>query len=120
MKKQRSCRMMNGSEAKYIIVVDGHGWADRTAVHDGVRILLFHATLHEDWVSNQLIPNEHYIKVKPDLSDLIEKLEWANKNDSEAKRIAQNGKEFAHKNLRRNQVRVYNGMLFMHYQTLFE
>ena len=53
------------------------------------RSLVFLGTIHEDWTGYQIIPGEHYIKIKPDLSDLVEKLEWAADNDAEAKRIAQ-------------------------------
>ena len=105
---------------KYSVVVDGHGWPDRVAFMMASGSLVFLATVHEDWTINQIIPDVHYIRVKPDLSDLIEKLEWAYANDAEAKRIAVTGKEFALNHLRRNNVKAYNGMLFMEYQTLFE
>lgn len=105
---------------KYLVVVDGHGWPDRISFFMSSGSLVFLATLHEDWTINQIIPGEHYIQVKPDLSDLIEKLEWAYANDAEAKRIAQNGKRFALSSLRRNNVKAYNGLLFMEYQALFE
>lgn len=48
---------------------------------------------------NELIPNTHYIPLKRDLSDLIDKLNWALKNDEEAKKIAKQGSSFANKNL---------------------
>jgi len=42
-----------------------------------------------------LVAWEHYIPVRSDLSDLTEKIAWAKTHDAEAKRIAQNGREFA-------------------------
>jgi hypothetical protein len=37
----------------------------------------------------------HYVPVNEDLSDLVEKLEWAKAHDQEAKEIAANAHQFA-------------------------
>ena len=71
-----------------IVVVDGNGAADRTAYFMSSGSLVFLSTVLDDWTHYQIVPGEHYIKIKPDLSDLVEKLEWAADNDAEAKRIA--------------------------------
>lgn len=55
----------------------------------------------------ELIPWKHYIPVKKDLTDLMEKLEWARKNDSQAQQIAQNAREFARENLMPEQILLY-------------
>lgn len=61
---------------------------------------MFKATIfseiHKDW----LVPNEHYIPVEMDLSDLGTKVKWAMENDAEAKRIAMNAQNFAERHLR--------------------
>jgi hypothetical protein len=41
------------------------------------------------WFSEFIIPFVHYIPIKYDLSDLIEKIEWVNENDGLAKKIAE-------------------------------
>lgn len=46
-----------------------------------------------------LIPNVHYVPVKADLSDLVEKVQWATVNDAKAKEIAKNGQQFANNHL---------------------
>lgn len=40
-------------------------------------------------------PNEHYIPLKKDLSDLFEKLEWVKANDEKVEQIAQSGSKAA-------------------------
>jgi hypothetical protein len=58
--------------------------------------LVFKVTSHwEQWFYKDLKPWVHYIPVTYDLSDLLEKLEWAIQNDDECKRIAENGRRFA-------------------------
>ncbi|CAK0839554.1 unnamed protein product [Prorocentrum cordatum] len=49
----------------------------------------------ESWLLEaSLKPWEHYIPIKPDFSDLSEKVDWAVQNDGEAERIAKAGKEY--------------------------
>lgn len=48
---------------------------------------------------NELSPNIHYIPIRRDLSDVVEKLKWAKDNDELTKEIAKNGQRFARENL---------------------
>lgn len=107
-------------KSKYLVVVDGHGCPDRISLYMLSGSLVFLATVHEDWTINQIVEGEHYIRLKPDLSDLIEKLEWAAANDNEARTIAENGSKFVAKTMGVSQVQVYSAFLFMEYQTLFQ
>lgn len=104
---------------KYIVVVDGNGWAERVALYMLSGSLIFLATIHEDWVSRQMVDGIHYIKVEPDLSDLIEKLEWAHNNDEEAKVVAQNGQKLASSRFDLKNLQIYNALLVMEYENLF-
>lgn len=49
-----------------------------------------HSWMCEPW----MIPGVHFVEVKPDFSDMEEKLDWCRDNDRECKRIADNGKKF--------------------------
>lgn len=46
-----------------------------------------------------LTPWKHYIPIKKDLGDLIEKIEWAKSHDEEARTIGGNGRKYAQDNL---------------------
>lgn len=82
---------------KYHILIDGNvapytksGWKFFT------NSLLFKP--HSRWVQwyfGALQPYTHYVPVHSDLSDLIEKMDWALENDEEAKQIASNCRIFA-------------------------
>lgn len=56
---------------------------------------LFQSTIFEEYFNDWLRPFEHYIPVLPDLSDLVEKVEWALSHDAEARRIQEKGRQFA-------------------------
>jgi hypothetical protein len=47
------------------------------------------------WYYDRIRPWEHFIPVKADMTDLVEKIEWARSRDGEARRIAENGRAFA-------------------------
>ncbi len=54
-----------------------------------------------------LKPNVHYIPIKNDMSDLLEKIEWAKDHDLECRTIAENARKFALENLMPNQIYAY-------------
>ncbi len=65
-----------------------------------------------------LIPWEHYIPVKQDLSDLLTQIKWAKSHDAEAKRIAQNGREFALTHLMPEHLLLYCYKVLVRYASL--
>jgi len=50
---------------------------------------------YRQWYYDRIRPWEHFVPVKSDLSDLVEKVDWAQSHDAEAKAIAANGQAFA-------------------------
>ena len=46
-------------------------------------------------ISDFLKPNVHYVPIKKDYSDLLEKIEWLKEHDKEAQKIAENARSFA-------------------------
>lgn len=45
-------------------------------------------------MEDQLIPNHHYILIKDDFSDLLERYEWCEANQEECKQIIKNANEY--------------------------
>uniref|UniRef100_A0A2K6QJ98 Glycosyl transferase CAP10 domain-containing protein n=1 Tax=Rhinopithecus roxellana TaxID=61622 RepID=A0A2K6QJ98_RHIRO len=58
---------------------------------------------------------KHYIPVKSNLSDLLEKLKWAKDDDEKAKKIAKARQEFARNNLMDDNIVYYYFKLFQEY-----
>ena len=63
----------------------------------------------------ELQPWVHYVPVKNDLSDLVEMIEWAKKNDKEAKKIAKAGQLYARDNLMSDKLYCYTLAVFQEY-----
>ena len=66
-----------------------------------------------EWWYKYLEPNVHFIPLKKDISDLVEKLKWAKENDDQAKKIAEAGSMLA-RNL------VMGNTLYCAYAKAFE
>ena len=86
------------SQYKYILHLDGNVAAYRLAKS----MLLQSTILMQEsgsslWYSHLLKPYIHYVPIKKDLSDLIEKIKWCQNNDSKCKEIAMNGFTLASK-----------------------
>lgn len=54
-----------------------------------------------------LKPYEHYIPIQGDMSDLLDKIQWAKEHDAECKKIAENARKFALQNLMPDQIYAY-------------
>ncbi|XP_020790509.2 protein O-glucosyltransferase 3 [Boleophthalmus pectinirostris] len=64
-----------------------------------------------------LKPGTHYISVKRDLSDLMDKIQWAKDNDEEAQKVARTGQEAARELLKPSRLYCYYyNALFMYSQ----
>uniref|UniRef100_A0A8C5FMA5 Protein O-glucosyltransferase 2 n=1 Tax=Gadus morhua TaxID=8049 RepID=A0A8C5FMA5_GADMO len=61
---------------------------------------------------NELKPWTHYIPVRADLGDLLEKIQWAKDHDQEARDIGVAGQQFARNNLMGDRIFCYYYKLF--------
>lgn len=81
---------------KYLPVVDGNdkssslGWILSSGSVPLMPIPRFHSWICEPWLK----PGVHFVEVKRDFSDLLEKIKWCKNNDETCKEIAENGKKF--------------------------
>lgn len=50
----------------------------------------------------------HYVPVNRDLSNLVEKIQWAKQNDNVARRIARQAQQFANEQLTPDKVLCYH------------
>ena len=86
---------------KYLPVLDGH-----MCTYPGYqwRLLSNSAAFKQDsdqiqWFYAALEPYRHFVPIQNDLSDLLERIEWAKEHDDEVQAISANAQEFARNNL---------------------
>ncbi|KAJ6667402.1 hypothetical protein lerEdw1_016523 [Lerista edwardsae] len=104
---------------KYQINIDGTVAAYRLPyLLAGNSIVLKQDSIYYEHFYNELQPWKHYIPFKNDLSDLLEKLQWAKEHEAEAKNIAKEGQTFARNNLMGDHIFCYYFKLFQEYAKL--
>ena len=98
---------------KYLIHVDGHVSAYRLTreLYSGSLLLIVKSpNNYSMWFTSLLKPYEHYIPIKEDLSDLIEKILWCQQNDDKCKKIA-----YTSYNLAINELTLDKALKYMAY-----
>jgi len=86
---------------KYYINLDGVVMGGRiTKLLSLGGVVLQQQAGYTEHVDALMKPYEHYVPIEYDLSDLVEKVEWLQKNEDEARRIAENGKKLAMERMR--------------------
>lgn len=102
---------------KYLIDVDGNcASAPRLGLILHSNCVLLKTVTHSvQWFYRALHAWEHYIPLKPDLSDLLSQLEWAKKHPKEAKQISKNGRSLAKHVLSQKSVYTYVYKLLVEY-----
>lgn len=110
---------------KYIVHVDGHVSAFRLSAMMKLNcVLLIVDSPWKLWFSDMLLPYEHYIPIKADLSDIYEQIDWCRENDEMCELIAYNALTFADKVLSRDGLFDFTQKLlidlknFMNYSTM--
>ncbi|XP_032590679.1 protein O-glucosyltransferase 2-like [Drosophila grimshawi] len=66
---------------------------------------------------SKLTPYKHYVPIKRDLSDVIEKIAWAKENDLRVKEIIANARAFVDEHLLPQHIYCYHAVLFKEWST---
>lgn len=61
-----------------------------------------------EYFYKKLKPMHHYVPVNRDLSNLVEKIQWAKQNDEVARKIARQAQQFANEHLTPDKVLCYH------------
>ncbi|XP_035673489.1 protein O-glucosyltransferase 2-like [Branchiostoma floridae] len=101
---------------KYQLNIDGTVAAYRLPyLLAGDSAVFKHESVYYEHFYSDLEPYVHYIPFRKDLTDLVPKIRWAKRNDDDARQIAENGREYARKNLLANSIFCYYERLFREY-----
>nr|KAG5708979.1 hypothetical protein BaRGS_004618 [Batillaria attramentaria] len=100
-------------KSKYQINVDGTVAAYRLPyLLAGDSVVLKQDSEYYEHFYKRLTPWEHYIPFKRDLSDLLDKIQWAREHDEEAQKISKNAQEFVRENLHPAEILCYHVKVF--------
>ena len=83
------------SRYKYILHIPGHVAAYRLSVELAMGSCILKVdTPYRLWFERLLKPMVHYVPVRADLSDLMDKIRWCRENDAVCRTIAENARAF--------------------------
>ncbi|KAJ6619521.1 glycosyl transferase family 90-domain-containing protein [Mycena sp. CBHHK59/15] len=103
---------------KYLLDVDGNTFSGRYLGLLKSGSLVFKSTVFDEYFNDWLRPYVHYIPVQPDLSDLVEKVEWAIAHDDEARLIQETGKLFTERAMTDSQNDCYFAAVLLEWARL--
>ena len=103
---------------KYVVDVDGNVSTERYLALLQHQTLVFKSSIFRDWVIDRVTEWQHYIPIKLDFSDLIEKFEWAKSNIDSAQNIVERANDHAVRNLRKQDMECYSFRLLLEYHRL--
>lgn len=85
-----------------LVDVEGLGYSGRLKLllHSGRPVLVQDRPWRE-WYWDSLVPMEHYVPVRRDLSDLVDRARWVQQNPHEAEQIGRAGQKLAQRLLTR-------------------
>ncbi|KAL4220213.1 Protein O-glucosyltransferase 2 [Mactra antiquata] len=114
-------QFFNFFKYKYQINIDGYVAAYRLPLLlAGDSVVFKQDSEYYEHFLLDLQPYVHYIPFKNDLSDLIEKIQWARDNDEKAKEIGRNGRKYVLENLTPSDIYCYYVTLFLEYSKILK
>ena len=85
---------------RYVIDTQAHGFSGRLKyLMNSNRLLFMQDRFYTTFIEEKIKPWVHYIPVKYDFSDLVEKIQWAKENNEESKKIIKEMYKFSKEHL---------------------
>ncbi|KAI9020617.1 glycosyl transferase family 90-domain-containing protein [Hyaloraphidium curvatum] len=93
---------------RYVASIDGNGWASRFGALLAAGVAVFkQSSPFSEFFYSALKPWVHYVPMKADVSDALEKVAWADAHPEKVAAIAREGRDFVARHLRDENVRCY-------------
>ena len=103
--RENLIRISEFSNYKYLIDIRGFGWTDRVKLLLAMgRPLLMVERPFIEYYFDRLVPMTHYVPIKEDLSDLIDKIDYLDMNPDTYNYIVQNALKFTIENFKKEMV----------------
>jgi len=96
MRQKGEMSVYNHLKFKYILSLEGNDVASNLKwVMNSNSLAVSPPLVYETWfMEGRLVPGEHFVGIKPDCSDLIEKLDYYDEHPAEARAIVENAHEY--------------------------
>lgn len=118
--KGPSIRSRDSLDYKYLIDIDGNtcGWSRLYWTLLSNCVVLKQMTDSIEWYYGKLKPYTHFVPVNADLSDLLQKIDWAKQNDRLLQDMSKNATYFVKENLSEEMIYLYLYWVLVRYSEL--
>ncbi|KAI0197018.1 capsular associated protein [Astrocystis sublimbata] len=121
MAAKEKIHMKEQYEYKYLPDVDGNSYSGRFRAFMRSTSLVLKATIYTEWHDDRLVPWVHFAPFDNTFYDIYAVLDYfLNGHDSEAARIAETGRNWAEKVMRREDMRLYVWRLLLEYARIMD
>lgn len=101
---------------QFVGVIDGNSWSDRFGVMlHGNAVVFKQDSPFREFFYSAVEKGVHYCSLKADVSDVVEKVEWARGHQVEMEEVARQAREFADAYLNPEAIFCYVGVLLEEY-----
>ncbi|KAI0424108.1 capsular associated protein [Xylaria sp. FL1042] len=121
MELREPIHMKDQYEHKFLPDIDGNSYSGRFRAFLRSTSLVLKSTIYTEWHDDRLIPWVHFVPFDNTFVDIYAVLEYyVNGHDDEAHRIAEDGRDWAEKVMRREDMRLYVWRLLLEYARVMD
>ncbi|KAI3328659.1 capsular associated protein [Ustulina deusta] len=121
MKLRESIHMKDQYNYKYLPDIDGNSYSGRFRAFMRSTSLVLKSTIYAEWHDDRLMPWVHFVPFDNTFVDIYAILEYyLNGHDDEAHRIAEEGRDWAEKVMRREDMKLYVWRLLLEYARVMD
>ncbi|KAI1347870.1 capsular associated protein [Xylaria sp. FL0043] len=121
MELRESIHMKDQYEHKFLPDIDGNSYSGRFRAFMRSTSLVLKSTIYAEWHDDRLIPWVHFVPFDNTFVDIYAILEYyLDGHDGEAYRIAEDGRDWAEKVMRREDMRLYVWRLLLEYARVMD
>ncbi|KAI1294099.1 capsular associated protein [Xylaria venustula] len=121
MKLQDAIHMKDQYDHKFLPDIDGNSYSGRFRAFMRSTSLVLKSTIYAEWHDDRLIPWVHFVPFDNTFVDIYALLEYyLNGHDEQAHMIAEEGRDWAEKVMRREDMRLYVWRLLLEYARVMD
>ncbi|KAI0453895.1 capsular associated protein [Xylaria acuta] len=121
MELKESMHMKDQYEYKFLPDIDGNSYSGRFRAFMRSTSLVLKSTIYAEWHDDRLIPWVHFVPFDNTYVDIYAILEYyLNGHDDDAQKIAEDGRDWAEKVMRREDMMLYVWRLLLEYARVMD
>ncbi|KAI2634455.1 Sodium/hydrogen exchanger family-domain-containing protein [Xylaria nigripes] len=121
MKLQESIHMKKQYDYKFLPDIDGNSYSGRFRAFMRSTSLVLKSTIYAEWHDDRLVPWVHFVPFDNTFLDIYAILEYyLDDHDAEAQKIAEDGRQWAEKVMRREDMMLYVWRLLLEYARVMD